>query len=284
MAEPAQAPTLRGLRVLVVEDEALVAFQLEDMLADLGCARPASRVGQALDLLAQETVDAAVLNLNVAGELVYPVADALASKVCLTSSPPATARRASPPLSLPDLEALPANRPAPGHARQLDGGVVGNGSPVAHVKPRWARFALPTLRASAKEAEAEMREARGGTMADQSPEEIHLKHIRASDYKEIAADGTLHKIVDNHLVITFYIEEFAGDRRSSEARRPGPAHLPHRRGGGGEAAPRRGGGAGADQGHPRARRRRGRAPDAKPAGQGGEARQKVTKPIKFARA
>jgi hypothetical protein len=60
---------------------------------------------------------------------------------------------------------------------------------------------------SAKEAKAEMREARGGTMADQSPEEIHLKHIRASDYKEIAADGTLHKIVDNHLVITFYIED-----------------------------------------------------------------------------
>ena len=44
-------------------------------------------------------------------------------------------------------------------------------------------------------------------MADQPPEEIHLKHIRAPDYKEIAADGTLHKIVDNHLVITFYIED-----------------------------------------------------------------------------
>ena len=44
-------------------------------------------------------------------------------------------------------------------------------------------------------------------MADQSPEEIHLKHIRAPDYNEIAADGTLHKIVDNHLVITFYIED-----------------------------------------------------------------------------
>ena len=44
-------------------------------------------------------------------------------------------------------------------------------------------------------------------MADQSPEEIHLKHIRASDYKEISADGTLHKIVDNHLVITFYIDD-----------------------------------------------------------------------------
>jgi hypothetical protein len=44
-------------------------------------------------------------------------------------------------------------------------------------------------------------------MADQHPEEIHLKHIRAPDYKEISADGTLHKIVDNHLVITFYIED-----------------------------------------------------------------------------
>ena len=44
-------------------------------------------------------------------------------------------------------------------------------------------------------------------MTDQSPEEIHVKHIRASDYREIPADGTLHKIVDNHLVITFYIED-----------------------------------------------------------------------------
>jgi hypothetical protein len=44
-------------------------------------------------------------------------------------------------------------------------------------------------------------------MADQSPEEIRLKHMRAPDYKEISADGTLHKIVDNHLIITFYIED-----------------------------------------------------------------------------
>ena len=44
-------------------------------------------------------------------------------------------------------------------------------------------------------------------MANQSPEEIHVKHIRAPDYREIPADGTLHKIVDNHLVITFYIED-----------------------------------------------------------------------------
>ena len=44
-------------------------------------------------------------------------------------------------------------------------------------------------------------------MADQQPEELHLKHVRAPDYKEISADGTLHKIVDNHLVITFYIDD-----------------------------------------------------------------------------
>ena len=80
--ESAQALKLAGLRVLIVEDEALVAFQLEDMLADFGCAiiGPASRVGQALDLLGRKTVDAAVLDLNVGGELVYPVADALARR------------------------------------------------------------------------------------------------------------------------------------------------------------------------------------------------------------
>jgi hypothetical protein len=44
-------------------------------------------------------------------------------------------------------------------------------------------------------------------MADQQSEELHLKHVRAPDYKEISADGTLHKIVDKHLVITFYIDD-----------------------------------------------------------------------------
>lgn len=82
MTESARSLQLKGLRVLVVEDEALVALQLEDMLADLGCAiiGPASRVCQALNLLSGQRVDAAVLDLNVAGELVYPVADALASR------------------------------------------------------------------------------------------------------------------------------------------------------------------------------------------------------------
>jgi CheY-like chemotaxis protein len=81
MNDSGQSRTLVDLRVLVVEDEALVALQLEDMLSELGCAviGPASRVGQALQLLDSQEVDAAVLDLNVAGELVYPVADALAN-------------------------------------------------------------------------------------------------------------------------------------------------------------------------------------------------------------
>jgi len=75
-------PQLKDLRVLVVEDEALVALQLEDMLTELGCAviGPASRVGQALELLGGEPVEVAVLDLNIAGELVYPVADELGNR------------------------------------------------------------------------------------------------------------------------------------------------------------------------------------------------------------
>lgn len=82
MTEPINDSKFNSLRVLIVEDEAQVALQLEDMLGDLGASvvGPASRVGQALDLLDRQVVDAAVLDLNVAGELVYPVADQLAAR------------------------------------------------------------------------------------------------------------------------------------------------------------------------------------------------------------
>jgi len=70
------------LRILVVEDEATIALQLEDMLTELGydVVGPASRVRQALQLLEDRQVDTAVLDLNIAGELVYPVADVLANR------------------------------------------------------------------------------------------------------------------------------------------------------------------------------------------------------------
>jgi CheY-like chemotaxis protein len=71
-----------GRRILLVEDEALLAELLEDMLADLGCVvvGPAARVAQALALIASEAIDAALLDINLAGQMSYPVADALAAR------------------------------------------------------------------------------------------------------------------------------------------------------------------------------------------------------------
>jgi CheY-like chemotaxis protein len=74
--------TLAGLRVLVVEDEMIVAMMVEALLADLGCAvvATASRVRKALDVAARGDIDLAVLDVNIAGEPVYPVADRLAGR------------------------------------------------------------------------------------------------------------------------------------------------------------------------------------------------------------
>jgi CheY-like chemotaxis protein len=70
---------LRGLRVLVVEDEVLIAMYLEDILLELGCEviGPASTVSEALDLAARSKLDAATLDVNLGKETVYPVAEAL---------------------------------------------------------------------------------------------------------------------------------------------------------------------------------------------------------------
>jgi CheY-like chemotaxis protein len=71
-----------GRRVLLVEDDMIVAWLLEDMLADLGCAivGPAARVNQALAMIDAEAVDVAVLDVNLNGQMSYPVADALAAR------------------------------------------------------------------------------------------------------------------------------------------------------------------------------------------------------------
>lgn len=79
-----QAGGLQGLRLLVVEDETLVAMLLEDMLADLGCivAGLAGTVarGVAMARFADLALDGAVLDVNVGGERVFPVADALVAR------------------------------------------------------------------------------------------------------------------------------------------------------------------------------------------------------------
>src|ERR1700683_5254261 len=69
-----------GRRVLLVEDEMLVVWLLEDMLADLGCTviGPASSVNQALAMIDTEPIDAVVLDVNLNGQVSYPIANALA--------------------------------------------------------------------------------------------------------------------------------------------------------------------------------------------------------------
>ncbi|HVF84045.1 MAG TPA: response regulator [Sphingomicrobium sp.] len=68
-----------GLRVLLVEDEAVIAFALEDMLDELGyhVVGPAFRLEEALLLVKDEAFDAAILDVNLNEQRSYAVADEL---------------------------------------------------------------------------------------------------------------------------------------------------------------------------------------------------------------
>jgi DNA-binding response OmpR family regulator len=74
---------LKGTRILVVEDEALVAMLVEDELLDAGAhiVGTASSVAEALRIIEAAMGDggisAAVLDLNLDGEAIWPVANAL---------------------------------------------------------------------------------------------------------------------------------------------------------------------------------------------------------------
>ena len=69
---------LVGRRVLLVEDESLVAMLAEDMLLDLGCeVAVAMRLDKALGLARSESFDVAVLDVNLGDARSYPIADLL---------------------------------------------------------------------------------------------------------------------------------------------------------------------------------------------------------------
>jgi DNA-binding NtrC family response regulator len=76
---PEAADVLRGRRVMIVEDELLVAMELESLLEDQGCAvvGPAPTVDRALTLLDRERPDAVILDVNLDGQTAIPVAAAL---------------------------------------------------------------------------------------------------------------------------------------------------------------------------------------------------------------
>lgn len=74
--------SLGGKRVLIVEDEMLLALDLEEGLRDAGCevVGPAGSLRAALRLAENSEIDAAILDVNLAGERVFPVAHVLAER------------------------------------------------------------------------------------------------------------------------------------------------------------------------------------------------------------
>src|SRR5580704_2712481 len=79
----ADTSALAGRRILVVEDEMMIAMLVEDMLAELGCSvvGPAHALDVALNLARTESgLDAALLDVNLGGQPVFAVADALRAK------------------------------------------------------------------------------------------------------------------------------------------------------------------------------------------------------------
>jgi DNA-binding NarL/FixJ family response regulator len=78
----AAGPPLQGQRILLVEDEAMVSHLLEHFLTAFGCeiVGPAARIKKAVELASVAHIDGALLDLNVAGEVSYPVAEILTGR------------------------------------------------------------------------------------------------------------------------------------------------------------------------------------------------------------
>lgn len=76
---PPGVDTLRGLNVLVVEDNGLLCCVLEETLREAGCeiVGPYARLPEAMSAATTERIDIALLDINVRGQLVSPLADRL---------------------------------------------------------------------------------------------------------------------------------------------------------------------------------------------------------------
>jgi DNA-binding response OmpR family regulator len=73
---------LQGCRILVVEDETLLAATIEEILQDLGCVviGPMSKLEAALQSAANDSLDAAVLDISIRGGMVFPAAEKLLAR------------------------------------------------------------------------------------------------------------------------------------------------------------------------------------------------------------
>ncbi|BBK33958.1 CheY-like chemotaxis protein [Stella humosa] len=71
--------SIAGIRIMIVEDEAMITLLLQDMLEEMGCIIAATAAGLDEALAAAETtaLDIAILDVNLGGTETYPVADVL---------------------------------------------------------------------------------------------------------------------------------------------------------------------------------------------------------------
>jgi DNA-binding response OmpR family regulator len=77
------AYTLRDCRILVVEDEYMLADEIQIELSDAGAIvlGPVAMLEDAMELIDREhDIDAAILDVSLGGEMVYPAADLLARR------------------------------------------------------------------------------------------------------------------------------------------------------------------------------------------------------------
>jgi CheY-like chemotaxis protein len=74
--------SLAGKRILLVEDEFIIAAMAEDMLTALGATviGPANTIAMAVRLAQTDRIDAAVLDVNMDGERIDPVAEVLGAR------------------------------------------------------------------------------------------------------------------------------------------------------------------------------------------------------------
>ena len=73
---------LAGCRVLVVEDDMMIAMHIERTLQGLGCSvvGPVAKLDVALRVASDEVLDAAILDVTIRGGTAFPVAEQLMSR------------------------------------------------------------------------------------------------------------------------------------------------------------------------------------------------------------
>lgn len=75
-------PRYDGMRVLLVEDQIIVAMEMEDILRGFGCAvvGPVGTLEAAIRLAREAVLDAAILDVDLDGQKVFPVAEELQAR------------------------------------------------------------------------------------------------------------------------------------------------------------------------------------------------------------